>query len=294
MRSVRRTARFAVDTGFSPTSTVVRTYWANPLKNFGDLITPLVLSDLRIYPAWAPPGEADLLGVGSLVGFTEESFAGTIFGSGLIADTPRSMPAARTLALRGEMTRDRLGNPDVETLGDAGLLLDQFIRRPGARWDVGLVPHFIHADDPVLARWVEEYPGSVKVISVAASPQAVATQIASCRTIVSTSLHGVITADSLGIPATWLRMPEEVMGGTFKFLDHETVATPPCARGYDVTDLACLEEAADRAVAADATAISQAKEGLRRAGRRILDITPHRTAPLPQVAVDDARAALQG
>jgi hypothetical protein len=47
---------------------------------------------------------------------------------------------------------------------------------------------------------------------------------------VTTSLHGLVTADAYGIPATWTVLDPPLGGGSFKFHDYESVVTPGATR----------------------------------------------------------------
>ena len=48
-------------------------------------------------------------------------------------------------------------------------------------------------------------------------------RVAQCDYILSTSLHGLVLADSLGIPNHWLRSRRGLLGGDFKFHDYLSV-----------------------------------------------------------------------
>lgn len=289
MRAAGRAARSVTAPAAYPRGAVVRTFWWEQVKNFGDLITPVLLPRFGLIPQLVPAAKADLIGVGSLVQHLPEGFEGTLWGSGIIWDTPTELPGATCVALRGELTRDRLGNPEVEALGDPGLILERLLPRAAPRTDVGLVVHYRHAQDEQLMRLAAGFDGTVDVIGAQAAPLAVLRRIAACRAIVTTSLHGLILADSLGIPALWLRMSDELVGGDFKFRDHESVARPQVQRGVDLTDLADLREAVARAVPADDTAIAVAKERLVRSGSRIADVTRHRRLFPPLAVLDGLR-----
>jgi pyruvyltransferase len=51
-------------------------------------------------------------------------------------------------------------------------------------------------------------------------PRAVVEDIARCEYVASSSLHGVIVAHALGVPALWLRISDQLKGGAFKFRDY--------------------------------------------------------------------------
>ena len=48
-------------------------------------------------------------------------------------------------------------------------------------------------------------------------------QVASCDFIFSSSLHGLIAADSLGIPNKWVKFSDLVLGNGYKFKDYYSV-----------------------------------------------------------------------
>ena len=41
-----------------------------------------------------------------------------------------------------------------------------------------------------------------------------------CEAIVSSSLHGLVIAESFGIRSTWMKLSENLAGGEFKFHDY--------------------------------------------------------------------------
>ena len=47
--------------------------------------------------------------------------------------------------------------------------------------------------------------------------------IAQCNHIVSSSLHGIVTAHSLNIPAVWVKLSDKVVGDGYKFRDYFSV-----------------------------------------------------------------------
>ena len=70
------------------------------------------------------------------------------------------------------------------------------------------------------SQFADRYPAQVTVINVRRHPSAVIRDIASCGAILSSSLHGLVVADSYGIPAAWTSGSPPLTGGDFKFQDY--------------------------------------------------------------------------
>jgi hypothetical protein len=128
--------------------------------------------------------------------------------------------------------------PDGTIFGDPGLLAGQvFERRPSRRRTVGIVPHLWHRSDPIVAQLATE--NNLRVIDVTESPESVIKAIAECDFIFSTSLHGLVIADSFAIPNLWLEMSPGLFGGRWKFDDYYaafglSLAPVPLTAGLDV------------------------------------------------------------
>ena len=66
---------------------------------------------------------------------------------------------------------------------------------------------------------LEHYPNS-KFIDVQNEPETVLKEISECENIISTGLHGLIIADSYGIPNCWCEISDKILGNNFKFHDY--------------------------------------------------------------------------
>ena len=111
-------------------------------------------------------------------------------------------------ALRGVRTREILAGLGLVrsgqkmAYGDPGLLFASlFDITPKPECDLGIVPH---RDEPEIGeRLAAAYRAkglSVRVLDARQGPQEVARGIAACARVLSSSLHGLVVADSLGIP----------------------------------------------------------------------------------------------
>jgi hypothetical protein len=204
-------------------------------NNFGDELTiPLLRKVFGIEAVPSRMAEARLIAAGSILdawalrgrrrerlrGFLSFSRASDlhVWGSGFIKpDTSAEWPQRLHFhAVRGRMTADRVQRS--VPVGDPGILTSLIVDRPATKSaSVGLVLH--QADWPSFR--TDTVPASWKLISPEAPVEEVVASIASCELIVSSSLHGLITADSFGIPCVWARTNTRLFGGTdFKFHDY--------------------------------------------------------------------------
>jgi hypothetical protein len=209
----------------------MKVYWSrcgHGHGNFGDKITPLLLKDASIPVEWAPPEHAELIGVGSMLEKIPETFKGTIWTTGLMNESSRrAFNRARVLAVRGRLTAERISRRNHESivLGDAGLLCDKLAPTARTRYKLGVIPHFVDIDDPLVKR-LATTSTDILVVDICAEASEVLRSIAACETIISSSLHGLIVAHSLGKPGRWLELnhgPEIVSGSGFKYCDYYSV-----------------------------------------------------------------------
>jgi pyruvyltransferase len=125
------------------------------------------------------------------------------------------------MAVRGSITRDLIGAPKNTTLGDPGLLISDVIQyRQKKKYRLGFVPHYHDLADYRLHILKKRYKNDVCLINVLRSPIRVSEDINRCENIISSSLHGLVVADSLGIPNRWAVMSDKVFGKGFKFRDY--------------------------------------------------------------------------
>lgn len=192
-------------------------YWYTQHQNFGDLVSPVLLAHFFDIEPLAVRRDfaGKLLGAGSILGAARRG--DTVWGSGLNREARVDGRGIEFLAVRGPRTRALIDGDVPETYGDPGILLPLIYepRRSTHRFPVGLVPHYVDqdlmtSDDP-----------SVPVIDVTQADWCrVIDRIASCDTIVSSSLHGIIAAEAYGVPAVWVQPSDRIGGGVFKFLDY--------------------------------------------------------------------------
>ena len=205
----------------------LRVYWWNEQPNFGDAMNPLLLE--RLFGrtvVWASLQEAELTAAGSVIQWItpvldarEQPIA--IWGSGYIhgVEPPPPHDAVRFCAVRGRMSIALSALPADTVCGDPGILASLVVPRPQPwRRRIGVVPHLWHRDHPTIRGLA--HVDDVVVIDVSAEPLAVIEQIASCELVLSTSLHGLVIADSYRIPNRWVTLEPPLFGGRWKFDDY--------------------------------------------------------------------------
>lgn len=159
----------------------------------------------------------------------EDSEKIIVWGTGLMYqyDDYSAMKFIRPVkfcAVRGELTRtaaEKITGRKIKCVtADPGLLAPLLLKEmPEKKYTLGIIPH-------VAEREMQEYKeinsrvnGSV-IIDLTEKPEKVLKQIASCEAVISTSLHGLIFADSFGIPSRWCEMTDKILGKGFKYRDY--------------------------------------------------------------------------
>lgn len=127
-------------------------------------------------------------------------------------------------AVRGELSKKRIEKIvgkrlDIPT-GDAGILssylLDEKVEK---KYNVGIIAHYKEQDSPVFKKLLKRFNNST-FIDVHEEPITVTKKIAECKYIISSSLHGLIIADSLRVPNIHIVVTENLLGDGFKFDDY--------------------------------------------------------------------------
>lgn len=128
-------------------------------------------------------------------------------------------------SVRGELTRQRLEkitNRDLSNVvtGDGGLLSSEIIDHPiQKKYKIGIIPHYKEINESVFSDLANSYSDSI-LINLLDDPMKVVEQIASCEYILSSSLHGLIVADSFNIPNKRLTYTNNLLGDGYKFNDY--------------------------------------------------------------------------
>lgn len=219
------------------------------VSNFGDQLSPFVVSLLAPHPVRHAIGEGKLLSVGSV--FFSLRNKDSVWGSGLLNAKHIKFALAceqvNYLAVRGPKTRDLLLTQGIECppiYGDPALLLPWLVKNDiEKRYRIGIVPHFYHAK---AMKEIVKLDESIRIIDVEKPFYTVMREILSCDVILSSSLHGLIVAESYGIPALLLTLGNPLHGDYFKFEDyfHSTNRSLALAQFSSESNLSNLAEKA--------------------------------------------------
>lgn len=211
----------------------LKVYWSSSLKqgrrNFGDWLSPVLcekLSGRRV--VHARPNQCDLVAVGSLLAKVKNRFWNRtidIWGTGLLEDIGPFHCPHRVHAVRGWLTARRLVNQEITVVGDPGLLCSLVAPPQGVtrkQFSVGVIPHYVDQEHPWVRQFLARHPGA-RLVDVFADTGTFIEAVAQCEIVVSSSLHGLVTADALGVPNAWMRLSEKVRGNDFKFRDYYSI-----------------------------------------------------------------------
>ncbi|HRQ58956.1 MAG TPA: polysaccharide pyruvyl transferase family protein [Azoarcus taiwanensis] len=205
-------------------------HWARSKPNFGDVLAPLICAELSRRPIqWAPVERCDLVALGSLLQRVKEGFWRKrvhVWGAGFIEPVRRHPSRHFFHAIRGRYSAELVSNiADDVVFGDPGLLADLLLDQgviPEKRCRCAIIPHYKDKGHPAIAEVIKAV-ADVEIIDVFAPPMETLERIRAAEFVLSSAMHGLIAADSLGVPNAWIRLSGGVRGGDFKFRDYYSV-----------------------------------------------------------------------
>lgn len=185
--------------------------------NFGDILTPLILSHYGYQYEYVDIDNAEYISVGSIAQHARRGM--TVLGSGTMTSGAKLDPLAKWQWVRGPRTRNlviRNGGECPDIYGDPAMLLPRIVQpAPDKKHKLGIVPHYVDYTS------VKDHYPDLQVINLLNSdPAEVVRKITECESIISSSLHGIITAHAYGIPAAWVKFGGKISGDDTKFHDH--------------------------------------------------------------------------
>jgi len=214
-------------------------FWKN--GNFGDELNDDLMRYFQLEYAHSRPLGANTTCIGSNLQQFVNVFPNhlskkrilNVLGSGFIQE-PLSireffMFKTNIYVLRGELSKNRCERAldskltDV-ALGDPGLLVRRMFSEVelSGEYDVGIICHVVDKDSELIKN-IQLVDKKVLFINIEQEPSEFVRQVAQCKFILSSAMHGLICADSLGIPNKHIILSDKVRGGEYKFKDYYSV-----------------------------------------------------------------------
>lgn len=198
----------------------IRAYWCFS-NNFGDALTPYLIHKLSgknvIYTE--PSSEiVTYMATGSMLdGDITNSI---VWGCGIAWRNDNIPKPLEIRAVRGPISRQRTlecGHECPSVFGDPALLLPElYVPNNHEQYRVGIIPHYVDHD-----RVINAYGGhdDVKIINILDPIETVIDNVAKCKKIISSSLHGLIVAQAYEKPNLWVEFSNDIIGDGTKFVD---------------------------------------------------------------------------
>lgn len=157
-----------------------------------------------------------------------------VYGSGFL-NAPTNVDERFTrplqiVALRGHLSKERcerILHRDLSgiVLGDPGLLIRRIFPniRTEKKYDVGIVYHWREYQNKLNKDKIRLKTKSFRIIPISGTPADFVQAVAECRFILSSAMHALICADSLGIPNQHVLMSYNNDTEEYKFRDYYSV-----------------------------------------------------------------------
>ena len=230
------------------------------VPNVGDRINPAIVTAIsgRHTAHVAGCCEPHLVAVGSVMSATTP--ASLVWSTGVMHPDlgVGGVTPSNVYAVRGKLTHSALQTTGMKLrdvpLGDAGYLAPELLgisRFEFPTHTLGVVPHYVDRHNAHFRRLLDE-PGVLE-LNVHDRPEQFLQAMASCKAIISSSLHGLVFAEALGIPNLWVTAGDEIAGGPFKFNDWFSTTAKPQPTAHALSPRDTSEELFQRATLHDST-----------------------------------------
>jgi len=209
----------------------VLAYWSctpSTSTNWGDAINPVIISHYSKKKVLHIANVLNLFNlpvysaIGSVLDKVQHNNL-VVWGSGFMrSDSRLRIPPKDVLLVRGPLSRKLIINSGFncpENYGDPGLLFSKlYWPEVKKQYKLGIIPHYVDFNSDTIQ--VLKRNKDVHIIDVMSGLYNVVDEALKCEFIASSSLHGLILADTYGIPNTWIKLSNKISGGSFKFHDY--------------------------------------------------------------------------
>ena len=151
----------------------------------------------------------------------------TLWSAGFInTPTGNELPIRkkiRVASVRGNMSKkwvEKILKCNLDcTVGDAGLLASELIPKQEKQFVLGIIPHDNERGEFIYQQ-IQQTISPTIIIDVRGDVIQRLQQISQCDCIISSSLHGLVFADSFHIPNRQVVLTDKLAGDGFKFYDY--------------------------------------------------------------------------
>lgn len=203
----------------------IKAYWYRNENNFGDILTPWLIKHIAGAEAEFVERDSDdqkYVTAGSIL--DNDIKNSIVWGTGIARATDIVSACHQDIrAVRGpisaKMVLEATGK-QISVLGDPGILVRRFYipaKIPASQKTIGIIPHYADYEQ-INAMRLDRY--KILVMDITKGVDALLKQISTCSKIFSSSLHGIIAAHSMRVPATWIKISDKVLGDDTKFYDY--------------------------------------------------------------------------
>ncbi len=212
----------------------IKLYWWkcrwSKYGNFGDeLSAKIILKIFNKKVEWATQNDCEMIACGSIIEHinSEKIKDKIVWTSGFRLEGDSKIEGNKIVGVRGKLSESRVEKTCGQdlVLGDLGLLSSNLLigKDIQKKYKVGIVPHLTEIDDEIFKNEFFENE-SVKIINPLDECEKVIEDIAQCDTVLSSSLHGLIVADSLNIPNCYFQIRDRKKAeGMYKYYDYYSV-----------------------------------------------------------------------
>lgn len=211
-------------------------YWCHGpggKPNLGDESGPYIINKLTgLNPVKVSKNHTEkyLVTIGSVADNINEN--GIIISSGMI-DYNLKVGEGKVVGVRGKLSQEEFKKQgkNVDIIEDFALLLSyvypKFICKnyKKSNFNICFLPHYVdYLDVKEKYENVEFTNNNIKytvtIIDILQNVEQVIDEIIKSNLLITSSLHGLITAHSYDIPVIPVKFSEKLVGGEFKFLDY--------------------------------------------------------------------------
>lgn len=178
---------------------VIRAWWhgadVGTAGNFGDILTPYLIEKITGQKPTRTQADKHIIMAGSIL--QDATTMSVVLGAGFGAVDQKVVGRPTIHLVRGPVTGELLQRQGFKAnwlYGDPGMILP-FVYAPKIKpiYDVGILPHYTDYQD---------FATQPNVIDITLGVEPVINQILRCRSLVTSSLHGLIAGHAYGIPTT--------------------------------------------------------------------------------------------